>query len=145
VTTSTPDPATAAFTLTVTEALWLSIPEVAVNCTVDVALIAAADAERPTCWGVPGVRLGVEGEAVTSAGSPLTVTLIVPENPFRAVAESVTGCTLPPAVRLRLATFAENEKSGVLFAAPPPQPLLNPPLTRIASQHSRNCLATDMT
>jgi hypothetical protein len=108
---------------------------VAVNTTVDVVTVAAADAVRFTVCCVPGVRLNVEGEAATPDESPLVVTLIVPENPLRAVAESFTGWALPPAVRVKLDTFAENEKSGVLLVAVTlPQPTLNPPDRTIASQ-----------
>ena len=127
--------ATAALTVTATDALWLSAPDVAVNNTVDEVTAAAADAERFTCCVAPGARLNVEGEAVTPDESPLVVTLIVPENPLRAVAESFTGCALPPAVRDRLDTFVENEKSAVLFVVvTPPQPTISPPDRMIGSQ-----------
>jgi hypothetical protein len=121
--------------VTETEAVWLSAPEVAVNTTVDVVAVAVADAERLTGCGVPGVRLTVVGEAVTPGESPLVVTLIVPANPLRAVAESFTGCALPPAVRDKLDTFAAMEKSGAaLVEVTLPQPTLNPPQRMNASQ-----------
>jgi hypothetical protein len=103
---------TAGSTTTVTEAVWLSAPEVATNCTVDVLAAADDDAARATCWGVPGMRVKLDGVAVTPAGRPLTKTVIVPENPLRAVAERLTGCWLP-AVTLRLERLAEIEKSAV--------------------------------
>jgi hypothetical protein len=128
------------------EVVWLSVPELAMNCTVDVLATAAGHAAKPTCWDVPGIRLKDEGEATTPACIPLTVTFIDPENPFRAVADSVAGCPLPPPVRLTLTTFAIIEKSGVLIDVKPLlQPPVKPPVTRIASQHSRTHHAWDIT
>jgi hypothetical protein len=116
-----------------------------VNTTVDVVAVAVAEAERLTCCGVPGVRLKVEGEAATPDESPLVVTLIVPENPLRAVAESFTGWALPPAVRAKLDTFDDNEKSGVLLVAVTlPQPTLNPANRATASQSNPLFVVLDM-
>jgi hypothetical protein len=39
---------------------------------------------------------GDAGEVVTPFGRPLTATLTLPWNPFRPVAESVTGCEVLP-------------------------------------------------
>jgi hypothetical protein len=131
--------------VTETEAVWLSAPEVAVKTTVDVVAVADADAERLTGCGVPGVRLKVEGEADTPEESPLAVTLIVPANPLRAVAESFTGCALPPAVRDKLDTFAAMEKSGAaVVEVTLPQPTLNPTQRRIASQQVALLFALDI-
>jgi hypothetical protein len=115
--------------------VWLSIPEVAVNNTVDEVRAAADDAERLTCCVAPGEMLNVEGEAVTPDERPLVATLTVPENPPMAVAESFTGCALPPAVRVKLDTLATNEKSGVLLVDfTTPQPAINPPYRMVARQ-----------
>jgi hypothetical protein len=141
--------ATAAVTVTATDTLWLSFPDVAVNFTVEEVTVAAADAVRLTCCVAPGARLNVEGEALTPDESPLMVTLIVPVNPLRAVAESFTVCALPPAVRDKLDTFVETEKSGVLPVVPlvvttPPQPMLNPPDRMIPRQQRRLFLTLDI-
>lgn len=82
------------------------------HSTVELPAAAEAAAAKLTVSGVPGVRVIVAGDIVTPAGSPLTVTWIVPVNPSSAVAVSVTFCELPPAVRLRLVTFTVKEKSG---------------------------------
>lgn len=104
-----------AFTVRENEPEWLSVPDVAVHSTVDVPATADAAAVKLTVCGVPGVRVIVVGDAVTPVGRPVTATWMVPENPSSAVAESDTDCELPPAVRLRLVTLTEKEKSGVLF------------------------------
>src|SRR6202034_4384759 len=109
--------ATAAVTLSVKEAVWLSMPDVPVNTTVEVLVAADAAAVKLTCCGVPGVRVKLLGDAVTPAGSPLMVTAMVPVNPLRAVADTDTGSALPPAVRLRLDAFTESEKLGLATAA----------------------------
>ena len=136
-------------TVTATDALWLSFPDVAVNFTVEEVTVAAADAERLTCCVPPGARLNVEGDAVTPDDSPLMVTLIVPVNPLRAVADSLTVCALPPAVRATLDTFVETEKSGVLpvvmlVVTTPPQPMISPPDKMIPSQQRRLFLTLDI-
>jgi hypothetical protein len=103
-------------------------------------------AERAICCEIPGVRVSVAGDAITPAGSPLTETLIAPENPLKAVAVSVTCCALPPAVTFSVATLAENEKSGVAFVDEPPlQPILNPTANSIANQQNCTRLTVDMT
>ena len=45
------------------------------------------------------MRLSVAGDATTPEGNPLTVTLTVPLNPLPAIAVSVTGCPVEPAVK----------------------------------------------
>jgi hypothetical protein len=123
----------------------VSIPDVAVNWTVDVPAVAVLDAARLTCCGVPGIIVGAEGDAVMPMARPLNVTSMVWLNPLRAVAVSVTGCAAPPEVRLTLARFAVKEKSGeLLVGVPPPQPTTNAVDARIASHQIRICLAMDM-
>jgi len=75
--------------------------------------------------------LKVEGDAVTPAGSPLTATLMVPENPLRAVADRLTGCWVP-CVRLKFEVLAEIEKSGLLPPPPVPPPPPPPPVPPLA-------------
>ena len=61
---------------------------------------------------VPGVRVGVDGLAVTPVGSPLRDTFTLPVNPFRAVAFRDTVCPVTPAVRRRVVGEAVRLKSG---------------------------------
>jgi hypothetical protein len=49
---------------------------------------------------------------VTPGGSPVTETLIVPENPLSAAAETVVDCAAAPACTLRLVGLTVREKSG---------------------------------
>jgi len=79
---------------------------------------------------VPGVRVSVDGLAVTPVGSPLRDTFTTPVNPFRAVAFRDTVCPATPAVRLRVVGEAVRLKSGLaegavdrLFEACVPQPV----------------------
>jgi hypothetical protein len=67
---------------------------------------------------VPGVRLKAVGLAVTPVGSPLTVTLTVPVNPFCAVAVTLTGAAPPPGVKVIVAGEDVSEKSGFGVGAP---------------------------
>jgi hypothetical protein len=113
-----------AFTVSWSDAALLSVPEVPENWRAAVPAAAEEAAVRLTVSGVPGVTLSVEGEAVTPAGNPVSATAIIPEKPPVAVAVSVTGCALPPAVTLRLVALRESEKAAV---APPPPPLPLPP------------------
>jgi hypothetical protein len=94
---------------------WLRAPDVAVHCTIDVPGAADAAAVKLTVCGVPGASVIVVGDMVTPVGRPLTATWIVPENPSSAVAESLIDCEVPPAVRLKLVTLTEKEKSGELL------------------------------
>ena len=106
----------AAVTMSEKEAEWLRVPDVPVNCTVEVLAAADDAAVKLTCNGVPGVRVSVAGDVVTPVGSPLTVTLMVPVNPSMAVAVRVSDSALPPAVRLSAELLRRKEKSG----EPPP-------------------------
>ena len=66
---------------------------------------------------VPGVRVSVDGEAVTPAGSPAIETLTVPLKPLTAVAETATCWPEAPVVIERLAGLTLSEKSGTCAAA----------------------------
>lgn len=54
----------------------------------------------------------VAGEADTPDGSPEIVTLIEPENPLIAVADTITCWLLPPTWRLSVPGVTERLKSG---------------------------------
>ena len=104
-------------TVSVNVAEWTCFPEVPEK--VSVALPAAADelAVMVTFCGVPGVRLKVEGLAVTPAGSPLMLMATVPVNLLTALAVTLTVEPAAPAVRLRDAGETAKVKSGVAAAA----------------------------
>jgi hypothetical protein len=132
--------ATGACTVRVTGAVWVRLAAVPENCTVAVLAVAVAVAEKLTVCGVPGVRVKVAGVAVTPAGIPLAVTWIVPENPFRAAAETETVCAVPPAVTVMLVPVAVSEKSG--FAVVPevvPQPTVTCATATRDSKKNTSC------
>ena len=66
--------APAAVTVSAREAEAVRVPEVPVNWTVAVEDAAEEAAESETCCGVPGVRVNVDGEAVTPEGRPVMAT-----------------------------------------------------------------------
>ncbi len=90
-------------TVSASAAVWLSEPEVPVKTTFAVPVAAEADADRLTCWPVPGERVNVDGVAVTPCGKPERVTCTEPMKPLAATAITVTDCAAPPAVTLALA------------------------------------------
>ena len=75
--------------------MWASEPEVPVKATVAFAAVADALAKNANDWGVPGVRVTIEGDVVIPAGRPLACTLICDEKPFEAVAEIETNARPP--------------------------------------------------
>ena len=79
-------------------AVWLSLPEVPVKVTVaDPA--AALPAVKVIFCAAPGVNVSVAGFAVTPAGRPLSATAMGAENPFMALAVTVTDCPADPPIR----------------------------------------------
>lgn len=80
----------AVVTLSCRDAVWLRVPEVPTTCTVTAPTMALGAAEKLTCCGVPGVRLTIDGEAVTPEGNPPIVTWMLPAKPLRAVADRLT-------------------------------------------------------
>lgn len=76
-------------------AVCASEPEVPVNVTVALETDDDELAENVTCWGVPGVIVMVEGEAVTPAGSPVTPTLTCDAKPLEALASSEACAEVP--------------------------------------------------
>ena len=85
--------------------------DVPVRVTVALPLAALAAAIIVVLCGVLGVRLSVGGLAVTPAGSPLGLTVMVPVNPLIAVAFTVKFC-VEPAVIERLLEESVRVKSG---------------------------------
>ncbi len=80
-------------------------------------MLAAAEAPAASVrvWATPGVRVRVDGLAVTPAGNALRDTETDPVNPLSAVAVTETDFPVKPAVRLRLvgATVSEKSDAGV--------------------------------
>lgn len=95
-------------------ALWDNAPLLARKLTGTAAVVVAtvSSAASVTVVGVPGVTVIVEGEAVTPAARPLSVTPTVPVKPFNAVAVSVTVPLLPASSDMVVGEM-EKEKSGV--------------------------------
>ena len=77
-----------------------------------VLVAAVAAAFRVMLCGVPGVRVKVEGVAVTPDGRAEIETLIDLLNPFATVAETAVCWPEAPAVRVRLVGLMAMEKSG---------------------------------
>jgi hypothetical protein len=102
-----------ATTVSATEVLELSVPEVPTKFTVTGpatgALLAAVSV---TTTGVFGVTEIVVGDAVTPVGKPFTATAIVPLKPSIAVPLRVT-CPLVPCVRARVLGAAASVKFPV--------------------------------
>ncbi len=81
---------------------------------VTVALPAATveAALSVTFCAVPGVNVSVAGFAVTPAGNPEIATATVPLKPFTAVARTLTGEPVAPAVMVNDADEIVSVKSG---------------------------------
>ena len=89
-------------TVSASEAVCVSEPDVPMKATFAVPVAAEADADRLTCWPVPGERVNVDGVAVTPCGRPARVTCTEPLNPLAAIAITLTDCAEPPAVKAAL-------------------------------------------
>jgi hypothetical protein len=88
-------------------------PELPVNVTVALPLTALAFAVKVTFCGVPGVRVSVDGAAVTPAGKPRpTAMFTLPLKPFTAIAVTAIGSPFAPAVSDRVVGAATRIKSG---------------------------------
>ena len=73
------------------------------TATVDVPTAASAAAVNVIDCGMPGVRVSVDGVAVTAVGRPDSEMLTVPLNPLMAVAEIEVCWPTPPVVTVKLA------------------------------------------
>jgi hypothetical protein len=86
-------------------------PDVPVNVSVALPVVAPATAVRVTVWAVPGIRVRVAGDAVTPVGRPLRVTATALEKPFAPVASKLIF-VVPPTLSVAVAGVADSEKSG---------------------------------
>ena len=68
-------------------------------------------------WAIPGVSVSDDGFGITPAGRPVSDTLTLPVNPFKAFAVTETDFPALPAVTLRFAGTMVSEKSGAGAAA----------------------------
>ena len=94
-------------------AVWVRVPEVAVKVIVGDADAAVMSAVRVVvAEGCAGVRIRVDGFAVTPAGSPEMETEMEPLKPFKGVAATVMGLLVVPALRDNEPGDTEREKSG---------------------------------
>lgn len=117
--------------------------EVPVKTTVALPAAAPDPAAKLNCCGTPMASVRVPGEAVTPVGAPLKDKLTGLEKPDTPTAVIVTGCALPPAVRLALAGLTRREKSAVAdeFSVYELQPMVNPASSRTHNQHDCKCLS----
>ena len=95
-------------------AVWVRAPDVPLSVIVVVPAAVEDPAVSVRVWAAPGVRVKVDGLAVTPAGSPLRETLTLPVNPLSAVAVTETVCPAAPTVRLRVDGEAARLKSALL-------------------------------
>jgi hypothetical protein len=104
------------------------LPEVPVKVTVAEPPIAALLAVKVMFCAVPAVKVSVAGVAVTPAGNPLSATVTGAENPFIALAVTLTGAPAAPPITEAVVGETPREKSGeplfdgVLLL--PPQPAI---------------------
>jgi hypothetical protein len=99
-------------TATETVVLWLRLPEVPVSVSVAVAADAVEAAVRVMFCAAPGVRIRAEGCAVTPAGRPAMVRVMVPVKLFIEAAETASCWAGPPGMRVTVDGVAEREKSA---------------------------------
>jgi hypothetical protein len=79
--------------------------------TMGVAASALAAAVSVVLCATPGVNVSVAGTADTPVGSPTIVTVTVPLNPLIAVAFTLTGEPIAPAVMVSDVGNTASEKS----------------------------------
>jgi hypothetical protein len=79
------------------------------NCPV----VAFDEAPKITEVICPAItKKGLAGLLVTPAGTPVRVICTLPENPFSALTETVTGALALPCATLSVAEETAIEKSG---------------------------------
>lgn len=82
--------AAAALTVNAMAAVWVKPPEVPVTVIGVIPPAEDAAAVRVRFWDAPGVKVSVEGLAVTPEGKPVRDTLTSPEKPLIAFAVTAT-------------------------------------------------------
>lgn len=98
--------------VSVTVAVWVSMPDVAVRVSMALPGEAAGDAARVTACGVPGMRVSMDGCAVTPLGSPVIATDTMLAKPFTGAALMLICCPAPPERRVMVVGVADKEKSA---------------------------------
>lgn len=91
---------------------WLRVPEVPVSVTVKLAADAVESAASVRLFAVPGVRVSVDGFALTPAGRPPTATFTVSAKPLDGTALRLICCPAPPGTRAIVAGAEVSEKSA---------------------------------
>jgi hypothetical protein len=94
-----------------TEEVCERAPEVPVRVSVAVPPDVAGVAEIDTFWAVPGVRVRVEGCAVTPLGKPVIATATMSVKPLADTALTLICWTGPPGTSETLAGLEERVKS----------------------------------
>ncbi len=92
--------------------VWVRVPDLPVSVIVAVPALAELEADMVRFWAAPGVRVSVDGLAVTPEGNPFTDAVTLEVKPFSALAVTETDFPAAPAVKLRVAGAAVSEKSG---------------------------------
>lgn len=103
----------AAWTVSASVAVWVREPEVPVKVRVGVADAAVMEAVKVVvAEGCDGVRVRVDGLAVTPEGSPEMETETLPVKEFIGVAVMVMALLIVPALRESEPGEIASEKSG---------------------------------
>ena len=103
-------------------------PDVPLKVTLPVAAATPCVAEKIICCFVPRVNVKAEGATDTPVGRPEVETLIWPEKPLTALAETETAAEEPGATEVlcgvtdRLKSGGGGGGGGCEFPPPPPQP-----------------------
>jgi hypothetical protein len=127
----------AAWTVSASVAVWVREPEVPVKVMVGEADAAALAAMRVVvAESCAGVRVRVEGLAVTPEGRPEMETVMEPLKELREVAVTVMALLVAPALRESEPGETAREKSGAGLGAEPPQPVSRETAVRAATAKS---------
>ena len=109
-------------TVSVTIVVRVSIPDVPVSINVAVPAAAVVAAVRAMVCAAPGVRVSIDGWALTPAGSPEIATATAPANPFVGDALTLICCAAPPGTRVTVVGAEARLKSLTGSGLePPPQ------------------------
>jgi hypothetical protein len=90
----------------------LRLPDEPVKVTVAGPVAAVAEAVSEMLWATPGLRVSLEGLAVTPLGSPVITTATGPANPSMGTAVMLVLCPAAPKVRVSEEGERSKQKLG---------------------------------